>query len=311
MKKFIFKIFNFSFFILLIILIGFLLPPTPRYNQSIFFSQKIKDSLLKNTSKPRLILVGGSNISMGINSQILKDSLKLNPINTSIHAALGLKYMMDHNFKYLKDGDQVILIPEYQQYFDNFSYGMDREEMFQIILNYNISEIRKLNLKQFLNLLKFIPSFALSKFKFQEYYYDKNELFMYASDGYNEYGDFVKHWHLKNTKDSIDKKIGLKINLDLIKEIKNYKMYLSKKNIKLYISFPGYQSSSFNFNKEKIYKIYNLLVENNFDILGTPEKYKIPDSLMCTSVYHLSKNASNIRTKLLINDFKKATLSKN
>ena len=69
------------------------------------------DVRLRNAASPRLILVGGSNLSLGINSQMLKDSLALNPINTGISVGIGLCYMLDNTLKHVRKNDIVVVHP--------------------------------------------------------------------------------------------------------------------------------------------------------------------------------------------------------
>src|SRR5688572_5311242 len=98
---------NLLYFISTIIMaigIGIFMPPTPRAATAHLFSSIDKDLLLKNAQPPRIILVGGSNLSMSLNSQLLKDSLGLNPVNTGLSASIGLLYMLDHTLRYVKAG---------------------------------------------------------------------------------------------------------------------------------------------------------------------------------------------------------------
>ena len=123
MKKFILRILFFFFVLFLFFILGLILPATPQATKSILFSKIAKDSLLKNVPSPRIIFIGGSNLNMGLNSQLIKDSLGLNPINTSITVNIGLIYMMDDMLKYIKKGDVVIAAPEYAQYYNKDAYG--------------------------------------------------------------------------------------------------------------------------------------------------------------------------------------------
>jgi hypothetical protein len=307
-KHFVSKIFLFAFIIFCFLILGFLLPTTPRDKQSLLFSQKIKDSLLVNTFLPRIILIGGSNVSMGINSNILKKELKLNPINTSIHASIGLNYMMDHTLKYVKSGDIIIISPEYHQFYDNVANG--RDELLRIVANLNKKEFFDLRTSQLINIYKYFPSFCLSKFKIQEYFYNRKELVLYGSDGYNKYGDYSKHWDLKPSPAPIDISIGHSYNRSIIHSIKEFERAIKLKGALLYITFPGYQSSSFEKHEREINYIYNNLKKEKFNILGTPLKYKMPDDIMYGTTYHLSKKGLDLRTILLVTDIKNHQFSK-
>lgn len=90
MKKFLTSLIIFIFPLVLLIVVGLILPPTPRASTSHLFAKYHMDSLLRKVPSPRLILVGGSNISLSINSQIIKDSLRINPVNTGVSINVGL-----------------------------------------------------------------------------------------------------------------------------------------------------------------------------------------------------------------------------
>jgi hypothetical protein len=65
MKKFIFKTLVFPIPLCLILLAGICLPTTPRASKSLLISKNNKDYLLKTIPNPRIIFVGGSNLSFG------------------------------------------------------------------------------------------------------------------------------------------------------------------------------------------------------------------------------------------------------
>jgi hypothetical protein len=102
--------------IILFIFLGISLPTTPRASKSLLFANLKKDYLLKNVESPRMIFIGGSNLSFGLDSQKIKISLGINPINTGVHAGIGLKYMLDNTIQYIKNGYIIILIPEYHHF---------------------------------------------------------------------------------------------------------------------------------------------------------------------------------------------------
>ena len=304
MKQFVFRLLSFFLIIISLILLGFYLPATPRDRQSLLFSQVAKDSLMKHTSSPRIILVGGSNLSMGINSIILKKELKLNPINTSIHAAIGLKYMMKHTLKFLHKGDIIILSPEYQQFYGDFADG--REELLRIIADLDKKELLDLQLSQIFKIFKYIPSYSLSKFKIQEYYYNKKDLFLYGSDGYNIYGDYSKHWNFKPEGAPVDNFLFDNYNPSVLSAIQEFNDELEKKGCKLFITFPGYQKSSFTKHKKQIDFVYSKLISSStLKILGKPKEFVQQDSLMYGTTYHLTKGAIDDRTKILIKEYLK------
>jgi len=312
MKKFLIKTMLFSLLLLLLIIIGFLVPVTPRASKSLLYAKIQKDSLLKNTDSPRIIFVGGSNLSFGINSQMIKDSLHLNPINTAIHAGIGLEYMMDNTLKYIKKGDIIILAPEYNHFYGRFIYG--GEELLRTVADINLSEIFDLKEEQLRNIFKYLIKYSFSKFKSKfklTEYFGFKESDIYSVNSFNKYGDVYTHWTMKQQKFSSADTIRSIYNPDAIKLIDSFRIELEKKGAKLFITYPSYQASSYDKSINQIKKIEQELLENNFELLGTPERFRIPDAMMFNSSYHLLKKGVDYRTELLIEDIEKVRTHNN
>ena len=133
MKKFLKRIIVFFILFGLVFLVGIFLPVTPGAKKNMLAYKIQKDSLLTNVKSPRIIFVGGSNLVFGLNSQIVKDSLKMNPINAGLAASIGLIYMMDDVLPYIRPGDVVVLAPEYQNYFGSFAWGGN--DLFRLLMD--------------------------------------------------------------------------------------------------------------------------------------------------------------------------------
>lgn len=303
MKKFIRKICVFILILLFPIIIGAFLPATPKAKSSMIFANVLKDSLLNSVNGPRIIFIGGSNLSFGLNSQMIKDSLNLNPINTGIHASIGLKYMMKNAFEYIRKGDTVILVPEYHQFIGDFYNGNDGQELTRTIFDVNLSKIKLLDCIQIKYVLENLPMYSLSKFNLLSYF-KTPENNLYSVNSFNEYGDVILSNRIQKQNFEPYGNIGLKINMDVLKEIQLFNNELKKNNAVLYLSFPGYQEKSYINSKQAIEKIKNKLIKFGINLLNSPDDYKIADSLMFDTPYHLNIDGVDYRTKLFINDFR-------
>ena len=310
MKIFLFRTGRFLLILLLPILIGIFLPTTPRASKSGLFSVYQKDSLLVNTKSPRIIFIGGSNLSYGLNSQIIKDSLHLNPINTGISQALGIKYMLDNTLPFVKKGDIVVLMLEYEHFYRNFDYISIY--LIHTILEVDKSKYKLLNFKQYLNGLKYISRLSLSKFKPTEYIGLEVDLIA-GRDSYNEYGEIFTHLRKTRVAFSEYSKEEFDVsafNEEVVRKIKEFKNNVFELGGVVYISYPGFQDKSF-FNCEKaIKRVEEEFIKNELTIIGTPERYIIPDSLMHDSPYHPIKEGAETKTLLFIEDFRKTRTSK-
>jgi hypothetical protein len=303
MKKFLMRSLLFALLLVVPIILGLILPATPKASTSFLFAGIQKDSLLANTDPPRIIFIGGSNLSFGLNSQMVKDSLNMNPINTGIVFDLGLKYMLDNTFQYIRKGDILILALEYVHFTRN--YDCDSESLLRMVLDVDKKKFRLLNVQQIMNLFPYIPKYSLSKFILSEYSGFNREIDIYSKNAFNVYGDTDAHWHMEKLTFSPDPRLG-KINQQIIVKIKEFEQNVEKKGAVLYLSYPGYQDKSFYISADRIAEIHNEL-RKNFNVLGTPVRYMMPDSLMFNTSYHLIKKGVDLRTKLLIEDIKNVT----
>lgn len=297
MKKFLLQLCTFSSILVLVFLGCLLLPTTPRASKSLLVAKNQKDALLKNTKPPRIIFVGGSNLSFGLNSKMIQDALNMNPINTGIHASIGLIYMMDTTLPYIRYGDIVVVIPEYVQFYGTYAYGGN--ELLRTVMDVSPSDLSKLNQKQWQNILKYFPKYALTKLMPNEYINVKEDD-IYGVNSFNKYGDVYTHWQLEKQEFESENSIDKPFNTLVINELYNFEQKLLKKGAIMLVSFPGYQSSAFAKNRQQISRVEAELKKKKFALLGTPEEFMIPEDLMFNTSYHLTKEGVDYRTMLLI-----------
>jgi hypothetical protein len=303
MRKFIIKTLIFVFSaIILFPLIPFLFSPTPRAKTSLLFAEIKKDSLLLHVASPRIIFVGGSNLSFGLNSQMIKDSLGLNPINTAIHAGVGIKYMLENTLQYIEEGDIIVFMPEYSLF--NRKWDCGSEVLLRMVLDVDKSKIKQLSIGQMISCIPYIGNVVFSKLNRSEYIKFVVDV-VYSVNSFNQYGDAVAHWNKGSLEISPDTLIEEAYNPEAMVKIKEISRQIQKKKASFYISFPVYQEESF-FNSAKfIKKVEEEYKANGFIVLGAPERYKFPDSLLFNSTYHSNKKGADYRTMLLIEDIRK------
>ena len=305
MKRFIYLSCVFLSIIVAFFVLGLLIPATPKASKSLLFSAIEKEQLLKSTTSPRLILIGGSNLSFGINSQMLKDSLQMNPINTGIHASIGLIYMLNNLTSFVQKGDLIILAAEYEQFYGELAFG--ENQLLRTVFDVNPRKLTTLEFTQLIHLLKYIPKYSLSKLNPYEYHNtNSSSRNLYSRTSFNKFGDVTKHWNMKSNKCLPHTLSNQKYNDYSIAKILEFNNEIKKKEAKLLISFCGFQKSSFeNCNKEIQFIEKRLLLNSNLNIISNPSDYIIPDSLIFDSPYHFTKKGADLRTFQLIKDVKR------
>ncbi|MGN8072587.1 hypothetical protein [Mucilaginibacter sp. SG564] len=310
MKSFIRSVAIFIFLLVSFNILGILvIPPTAYVSNSLLSGKIKKDSLLRNTPSPRVILIGGSNVSFGIDSYTIKDSLKITPVNTAIHAGIGLMYMLSHTIPFVKKGDIVIISPEYEQYYGNLFLGSD--ELVRTIFDVSKSDYKYLTFDQWVHLTPYIIQYGYSKYNLRNLYFKRIPIYspsdsVYLKSSFDKFGDATVHWKLKGITvppEDIKNK-GDQFNFDVIKQLKAFQAAAQQKGAIVYITYPGLQSSSFAKSVGQINQVSYELKKANFKLLGNPYQYRIPDSLCFDTKYHLIKKGVDMRTKLLIHDLK-------
>jgi len=82
-----------------------------------------KHRAAEESASPKIVFIGGSNLPFGLNSERISDETKMPVVDMGLHAGLGLKFMLEEAKPYIRKGDIVILVPEYQQFFGENYYG--------------------------------------------------------------------------------------------------------------------------------------------------------------------------------------------
>lgn len=77
-----------------------------------------KQRLLLQTPAPRVVLVGGSNLAFGVDSERLGKGVGRHAVNLGLHAGLGEEYLLRWAEAGLQPGDIVLVSLEYEQFCD-------------------------------------------------------------------------------------------------------------------------------------------------------------------------------------------------
>jgi hypothetical protein len=72
-----------------------------------------KHQYADSISSPKIVLVGGSNLAFGINSDMLSQKTKLPVVNMALLAPLGVHFILSDATRYIRKGDIVIMSFEY------------------------------------------------------------------------------------------------------------------------------------------------------------------------------------------------------
>jgi hypothetical protein len=120
----------------------------------------VKYRQLKTTESPRIILLGGSSLTFGINQYLLAERTGFPVVNLGVHASFGLPFPAEIIKHYLRQGDIVIAAPEY-------GLGLDTPDP-ELIMNSSIdweflSRVMWTEYFPFDTLLRYAPANMIKK----------------------------------------------------------------------------------------------------------------------------------------------------
>ena len=302
MKRFLKEILWFLLLPLVLVVVAVLLPPTKGLSDSLFFTKLEKDRLLRNSPPPRIILVGDSSLSYGMNSALFQETLGLYPVNTALTADTGLLFDLDHAAPWIQSEDIVIVAPSYDHYFGKRPFG--RPELLFLILDLTPGEARNLGLEQWHHLVGFLPDFVRSKYTPSNYRVRKFHP-MYGADVINEFGDAVAHWEMEPAdyyhpivlRDAFEPRV--------VEALQEFQERVQRQGGLMFCTFPGMEAANFEANREAIESVFAVLNQSGLRLLGTPDTFVVPRDWTYDSPLHLTREGADHRTRLVIEELRK------
>jgi hypothetical protein len=272
-----------------------------------------KDSLIRRTPSPKMILVGGSNLAFGIDSHMIEDSLHVHVVNMGLYAKLGLRYMLAQSKPYIRRGDVIVIVPEYDQFYGDFAEGdetlntallyapADRIDDFaksyslvDVVLRPRAERARR----AFLH-------FAAASIGKEYDFFPPDTNPVYNRHSFNDRGDVVSHLDQKSLDpDSIYVHPLPPIktfNPRTIAGLNSVSEVAKRVGAHSYFMFPSFMQRAWVVSDKSVDSLVAKLkpaVEMPF--VGTPEDFIFADSLFYNTRYHLNKLGRADRTVKMI-----------
>ena len=156
------------------------------YSETFYGALNEKYDRLTELDEEKIVVVGGSSVAFGLDSELLERYMGMPVVNFGLYADLGTKMMLDLSLAGIGEGDIVVLAPEMDAqtlslYFNNQSALMALDDDF--------SMIRHLKPDDVLSCIGGSWRFARDKRDRLENSVALDAI--YRSEYFNEYGDFV------------------------------------------------------------------------------------------------------------------------
>ncbi len=267
----------------------------PLHADLVYSSLLDKHKLLQITPSPRLIFVGGSGIALGLDSKLIEEQLGLPVINMGVNAGFGLHYMLEEVVPYLRTGDIVLVVPEYEHFYGTLLEG---DQNLLWALRIRPSTIREITWRQLLQLVPEIPTFMQQRF--QEIIRRRTDP-IYNRDAFNEQGDFVNHLDLPKQSIplyAIDNGLGL--NGEALQTLAEFTTVATARGVIVRLIYPAIADSFWHYqqNAAKIEELHSSIQRDQIiPEVSTPHDFFLPDELFFDTVYHLLRSGRQLRSE--------------
>jgi hypothetical protein len=256
-----------------------------------------KQKRLSDVNEPKVVFVGGSNLTFGLDCKRLTDSLKMPFVNMAVHGGTGLRYMLNEAKDGVKKGDVVILSLEYYLGIDG-----DRKLISQLI-DVN-PRARKYVLESVADQIKFWffdVQRCVSSMFFRVLTGQVPTI--YLRSNFSEEGDMVGHFDQPSVFQPAQRGKMAQITYNVeIKAINAFVGFVEQQGAKVHFVFPCYPHTNYEKDIDAISHFEKLMRENiKCKILNDPKSAVMEDRYFFDTAYHLTKEGRSIRTENILN----------
>ena len=278
-------------------------------NDNYLYALKDKSELLRNTPSPRIIFAGGSNLAFGLKSGIVKVKTGYHPINLGLHAHLGIRPLIRLMTKNLREGDVVVLSPEFYIMFQSpgcaedfglelLSVWPESRELIEPDLDVNIDDVVQIEspLKRLAAATKRARKILTGKLN------GPKLCESYKRGGFNSFGDHVAHYEidppdfnpfpLNGFDETVFERFAAEVN--------GFADVCAARNCKVVLACPPIRLSDSQANADYRQRLQKLLTERlNIQVITNTEDIVLDDRMFYDCPLHLNERGAEIRTQRL------------
>jgi hypothetical protein len=281
-----------------------------------FAGSHLQLELLKNTPSPRIILVGGSNVSFGINAELMQQRLGIPVINDGLHAGLGLAPLREME-EYIRPGDVIIISLEYQLFSSrdvmtgDFTFLSDWIEYAPERIRF-LSDPWRETPALYATMLQRKVNREVNTYLFGGSLDELRNVFV--GTHYNSNGDFIGHLQQASTprrKISFEPYPVSTLQEEIFVFLEGFRQTALEKGADVYFEAPASRRTNCKKTGEaSLAKFFHILDERSSIPLLTPlDEVCLPDKYFFDTAYHLNAEGRQLRTERLIENWVHRTAS--
>ena len=274
-------------------------PPVSRVDY--FRALADKHARLASLPSPKVIIIGGSNCTFGVDSRRIEEAFCKPVVNMSIAGGLGFEFMCNQIIGQLGPGDLVIAALEYSAYTnavkDNDTHILVADRAPVAISA--MSWYRRPRIHLGLAIMRCQAAWKYMTGEWEGEVSDK----VYRADGFSKQGDLLLHLGLPQRGPDRQQEVihELPVFNPQILPIAQELVDSAKANgAEVVFTWSAVASSSQRYDYAAT--IRGRMTEAGFPLLGIPEDYTFPDTAFHDTHYHLRETCRGVRTERMIRD---------
>lgn len=292
-------------YILLLVLFAYILPAIlafslPSNPNGYYKGYELKYNRLDTMKSPRLLVFGGSEVAMSINSRLLQDSLKMNVANLGLHAGLGIDLNLNDALKYSRKGDVVLFS------FSSFlGSGQGGSDAFSVpyLVDYFPSKFFELSYPNKACAVCGIFPLLKGKFNYLKSKWSGKDTQFYTLKSIDEYGDIIKPQrepYVYPGKGKVDSTDYVTQNTSYLTSVADRLNALKKRGCIIYIIPSVRHQLRYQSDRLAIGRLAEFMKERGIEQLFDAKESAVPNELLYDNPYHTNNEGAVFYSNLIV-----------
>lgn len=271
---------------------------------SYFYTSSLIDKVdrLCAITEPKIILVGNSNVSFGMDSALLEETMGMPVVDLGLQGALGNAFHEEIAKLNIQQGDIVVV--SHIDYADDDK--LNDAALAWITVEKNPRLLQILRPKDWIPMLRAYPNYAFNCFvRWQQGWNTIPEGTSYIREGVNEYGDFINR--IGEESATYPFQAGEltvpQVGDACIARMNQLNEYVLGKGAQMVVSFAPIADGEFTPDREG-YHAFAEELESRLDcpVISEIDDYFFSYDCFYDTIYHLNTKGARLRTEQLIRD---------
>jgi hypothetical protein len=291
----------FSLGFLVVLVMTLLLLFSPHDNENYMAAAVDKHRLLYSVPSPRVILIGGSNTAFSVDSQMLAEHFGMPVINMGLNVDLGLRYMLNEVRPTLRDGDILLIFPEYAHFSDIPLDGKARE----------LGTLIKLCPECISGINTPLQAYNVMSGIFQASESDilravgkpVEHSVVYERKGFNAWGDMVAHLDQPTPSGFANSipKIKVSSSSPAIELLNTFYESLDAAGVDVFLIYPAIPINIYKAQQENFNTLDEFIKTGvEIPVVGAPQDFIYARKLFYDTTYHLNREGRRLHTNHVI-----------